>query len=419
MNAAMHIGLVGPIATADIAHLLDGDITGLPRGYAGAPLLATLIGALLDRGHRVSAFTLSNDLPLIQNSRITASGKNLSIDYCPMRPRAWRPNGYLPGRIVDLYRFERRALVHAITLAAPDVLHAHWTYEFAMAALATGIAHVITSHDSPYKIARLYSRYRPTISLYRWLRVVMARQVLRKARCVTAVSPYMRDEIQSITSARIDVVPNLVDATTSTLATFRTLPALPRVAMVCNGWSTIKNPQPALIAFSRLKQHRPAAELHLYGHDFGSGEVAQLWCRNQGISDGMYFHGAMSHRALLLALANDDLLLHPSIEESFGMVLAEAMAMGLPVVAGANSGAVPWVVSSSGILCDVRNAQAIEAAMLESLAPARYAELSRLGMANATERFSTTQVVQEFYSLYQLALVAQPSMARNTVCLEA
>lgn len=419
MNTAMHIGLVGPIATADIAHLLDGDTSGLPRGYSGAPLLATLIGALLDRGHRISAFTLSNDLPLIQHSRVTAAGKNFTIDYCPMRPRAWRPNGYLPGRIVDLYRFERRALVHAMTDAAPDVVHAHWTYEFAMATLATGIAHVITSHDSPYNIARLYTKSRPTISLYRWLRVLMARDVLRKARCVTAVSPYMRDEVQSITTAQIEVVPNPVDAVTSTVARLRIAPVCPRVAMVCNGWSAIKNPQPALIAFARLRQHRPTAELHLYGHDFGSDEVAQLWCRNQGISDGMYFHGAMPHRALLLALANNDLLLHPSIEESFGMVIAEAMAMGLPVVAGATSGAVPWVIGDSGTLCDVRDAHAIEAAMLASLAPARYAELSRLGMTNATERFSTKQVVQAFYSLYQMALVAQSCSARNAVRLKA
>lgn len=415
MNSTMHIGIVGPIATIDIAHLIDLDVNGLPRGYAGAPLLATLIGELLQRGHRVSAFTLSNDLPLNTSSLTTVQGDNFSISFCPMRPRAWRPNGWLPGRIVDLYRFERQALQKAIAQVAPDVVHAHWAYEFALAALATGIPHVVTCHDSPYVIARLASRSRPTRSAYRWLRVVMARKVLREAQCITAVSPYMRDEVQALARAQIVIVPNPVDDLAFSLNRARQAPVVPRLAMVCNGWGVRKNPEPALMAFDQLRRQEPAAELHLYGHDFGPGETAELWCAARGIQDGMVFHGAIAHQPLIESLANCDLLLHSSLEESFGMVIAESMAMGIPVVAGESSGAVPWVVGQHGVLCDVHGPATITRALRQALEPDRYAKLSREGSTAAQARFSTANVVDQFYLLYTQALEDPASRAARMV----
>lgn len=400
----MHIGIAGPIATADIAHLIDGDVTRLPKGYAGAPLLATLIGELLRRGHRVSAFTLSNDLPLNAESLIAVQGNNFSLHYSPMRPRAWRPNGWLPGRIVDLYRFERQALQKAMTQAAPDVIHAHWAYEFALAALATGIPHVVTCHDSPYVIARLASRSRPTRSAYRWLRVLMARRVLREAQCVTAVSPYMRDEVQALSRAQIIVVPNPVDDLALSLPGVRQAPAVPRLVMVCNGWGARKNPEPALMAFAELRRQRPGAELHLYGFDFGPDETAELWCAARDIRDGMVFHGAIPHQQLLRSLADFDLLLHPALEESFGMVIAESMAMGIPVVAGESSGAVPWVVGNGGALCDIRQASLIEQTVNYLLIPKNYSRYSLDARRQVEKLFTAGTVVDAYLTTYKTAM---------------
>ncbi len=401
----MHIAIVGPIATADIAHLLDDDIMFLPQGYAGAPLLSSLMRELLQRGHVVSAFTLSNDMPLIANGVKVAKGQRFNMHYCPMRPRAWQMNGRLVGRIVDLYKFERQALQNAILSQCPDVIHAHWAYEFASAALATGLPHVVTCHDSPFAIARLYSTSKPTISAYRWLRAFMAKKVLRSACQVTAVSPYMRDQVQGITHAKIVVVPNPVDAKTLELARVRKSPQSPQIAMVCNGWDARKNPKPGLIAFKLLQKNYPSAELHLYGSAFQLGQAAQTWCEANGIDRGLHFHGCVSHHTLLQKLSRHDVLLHTSLEESFGMVIAEAMAMGLPVVAGQSSGAVPWVVGNCGFLCNVLKPQDIYQALLNILMPAHYKHFSEQGSISINERFSTLVVVDSFFRFYEQAIL--------------
>lgn len=400
----MHIAIVGPIASADVAHLLDAGVQSLPTGYAGGPLLATLIGELLKRGHTVSAFTLSNDIPLQLHASVVAHGPNFTLNFSPMRPRAWQPNGWLPGRIVDLYRFEIDNLRHAIVKAAPDVVHAHWAYEFALAAIQSKVPHVVTCHDSPYTIARLASSSRPTRSLYRWLRVLMARKVFKTVQHMTAVSPYMWGEIKSLTRIEITVVPNPVDDQAWLTARKRQAPKQPRIAMVCNGWSTRKNPMPGILAFNQLLRKHPKAELHLFGTDFGAGEIAASWCSAKGVLNGLVFHGSVSHHKLLDLLSQLDLLLHPSLEESFGVVIAEAMAMGLPVVAGQASGAVPWVVGDLGGLCDVRQPLAIAQALEATLLPQRYAELSERGITATHQRFSTPFVVDQFYALYETAI---------------
>ncbi len=406
----LHIGIVGPVATADVAHLLDAPAAALPVGMPGAPILATLITELLRRGHRVTAFTLTGDLPLRHDAAAVVRGPAFELHIAPARLRAWPMNGRRLGRIVDLYAFERQGLQRAMQLARPDVLHAHWTYEYAWAALRSGLPHVVTCHDSPLVIARFQRDLKH--GAYRWLRAGIAWHVLRHARRVTAVSPYLADEVRPLCRADVDVVPNPMPA--AAFARTRGLRFGPlRVVMAANGWDARKNPQPALQAFAQLAEQHPQAELHLFGRDYGAGQLAQRWwheqaheqAHGQGQGGRVFFHGEVAHEAMLAALASSDLLLHPALEESFGAVPAEAMAMGVPVVAGMRSGAVPWVVGDAGLLVDVTQPEAMAAAMRRLAGePDFAAQLGARGRAQALARFSVESVAACYETEYLAAL---------------
>lgn len=54
----MRIGILGPIATDSVAHLLPALPAGTVRGATSAPVLGTLIESLLALGHEVVAYTL-------------------------------------------------------------------------------------------------------------------------------------------------------------------------------------------------------------------------------------------------------------------------------------------------------------------------------------------------------------------------
>ena len=165
----------------------------------------------------------------------------------------------------------------------------------------------------------------------------------------------------------------------------------------------------ALRAFGLLAERLPGAELHVFGHDHGEGEAAQRWWQHSGLTGSVRFFGAVKHEDLLSELAEADVLMHASLEESFGMVLAEALAAAVPVVAGARSGAAPWVIGQAGSLVDVTRAQDIARELHRLLTdPAESDRLGQLGRAQVRERFCATAVAAAYELEYAKALSAAP-----------
>lgn len=404
----MHIALVGPIAGADVRDFLFDKSNAVCQGYVGAPLTGIIIGELLRLGHRVTAITTDSGLPLASGI-VRREGKDFSFIVCPARPRAWAFNGKYPGRIVDFFAMERQAISEILATEAPDIVHAHWSYEFALAALNQPAPHLITCHDAPAVVLRF------TRSPYRALRYLMARRVFRKGREFTTVSDYMAGELEPALGHLPQVIPNPVAAHVLALGRDRKASASRRVAMVCNGWDRLKNAEPALRAFAQWRKSEQSAELHLFGADFGAGEQAQRWAQSEGVGKAMNFRGRLPHRELVAALAQMDALIHPSLEESFGVVLAEAMALGLPIVAGRESGAVPWVMGANkagltdaGLLTDVRSPGAMAQALIELFGDG-YEAKSAFGRQMANDRFTPLAVTQAYLSRYQGILQAARS----------
>lgn len=394
----MHICIAGPIASAELAHRLHPGGPALPAGYPGAPLVAVLIDELLARGHRVHALTVDYTLPPASPEH-RAAGERLTLQILPGRRRAWRFEGGRPGRAIDLFRHERAALAAAMRAAAPDLVHAHWTYEFAHAALDSGLPHLITAHDAAGEVLR-HSR-----GPYRAARWLMARSALARARHVSAVSDCVAARLQKLVSAAIHVVPNPVAPLALALGRERDRARALRIVLASNGWRGHKNARAALRAFALLCEKQPAAELHAYGRDFEPDGPARAWAHDQGLAAKVRCHGPLPHRELLEAMNGADLLLHPSLDESFGVVIAEAMALGLPVVAGAASGAVPWVAGAAQWLVDVRSPRAIAAALEQALTdPARYAAASRAARERSASRFAPGPVAEAYLALYRQVL---------------
>lgn len=408
----MHIGIAGPIATADIAHLLEGDTRALPRGYGGAPLMATLIDALLKRGHQVTAFTTTHGHSGTVRAEGRISGKRFAIYYVPVRPRAFRPSGGSLGRAADFFSQERRALERAIREAVPDIIHAHWTYEFGLAAIASELPHVVTCHDAPQVVLR----HMP--NLYRMVRYLMARRCLALSGCLTAVSPYLRDRIAQYVSIPVTVIPNPLSPalTTRTIDLSRLPdPAAPSLAMAMNGWGKLKNPQPALRAFAKLRRQIPHARLKLYGADFGPGQHAEQWARRKGIAAGMDFIGPLPHARLFEELCAADILIHPSREETFGMAVAEAMALGIPVIGGQRSGAVPWLIGEAGALANIDDAQSMFDSLVALLGDrTRYAACRRSALERS-RLFDAARVAEAYEAVYARCIHGAERTARMAV----
>ncbi len=91
-------------------------------------------------------------------------------------------------------------------------------------------------------------------------------------------------------------------------------------------------------AFGRLGGE---AELHVYGHGGENHEIIVSGLKKLAKRDGVFFHGKYSFDKLGDILAGIDVLVIPSLwPETFNIVMREAFACGVPVIAS-DAGALP------------------------------------------------------------------------------
>lgn len=108
--------------------------------------------------------------------------------------------------------------------------------------------------------------------------------------------------------------------------------------------------------------NRKDVELHIIGYIHGKGEGLKPY-------KGMYhLHSPLSQQELFKAYQEYDALVLPSIFEGFGLVIVEAMAAGLPVIATPHTMG-PDVIEEdqNGYLVPIRDVEAIRSA-IENLA---------------------------------------------------
>ena len=400
----MRIALVGPFSGPSLAASFAPSETGvsLPFGYPGAPLMTVLARALVDRGHQVAAIStdFSSSVNELEPFVVRRIG-GLHVYYCPQRPRSFRSNSGRRGRALDFFRYERDCLRRAIADYAPDIVHAHWTYEFVWAALDSGVPTLATAHDSPLKVLRFMP------SLYRLFRYFMARRVLARCQHLTAVSPDLERDIRGLTHAPITVVANPIED--SILAGMGCAPQAfdsKTLVMVINGWINLKNGETALRAFGLARRMDPGLRLMCFGSGYERDGPAQRWAATEGLEAGVEFRGAVSQVLILEQLRSSLAMLHPSLLEACSMAIAEAMSVGLPVIAGCRTDGAAWQLDGgrAGVLVDVRDARAIADAIIRlSGERSRWNEISVAAQSRARRLFAVDQVVGQYLALYDEA----------------
>jgi glycosyltransferase involved in cell wall biosynthesis len=296
---------------------------------------------------------------------------------------------------------ERRAILEAIRRVRPDVLHAHWTYFYALAAQASGLPHVVTAHDAPLNVLR--REFIP----YRIAHTMMAFAVTARAKCIATVSPYVDSHLRRFMFYRGErvVIPNGLPDSVFALARPRPT-ACPSLTFgtLLSGWSRLKNGRIALKAFALVRREIPDARLVMMGPGHERAGPAHAWAAEHNLTEAVEFAGPLEHNEALQRLSTGvDIFVHPSREESFGMTVAEASALGVPVIAGIRSGAVGWTLDEgrAGLLVDVASPRALAQSMV-ALAQdrARMKVLSEAGRRNAWDRFRISAIADGYEALY-------------------
>ncbi|WP_263415274.1 glycosyltransferase family 4 protein [Terriglobus albidus] len=384
----MIIAICAPVDIHALARFKGVDFTDIPRGM-GSTATTPLVIEFLRRGHEVVIYTLSYAL----EKPIDVSWGNLRLVVGSSRQFGAARSFYWP---------EIKFLQKAISADSPAFVHAHWTYEFALGALLSGVPTFITIHDLPWNVLR-YFRDR-----CRTVRLLMAYAVSLKGRSYSAVS---RDAARHFSrylrpGAEVEVIPNfLSDLVVGKSKGPRLHPDRALVfACVIQGWTARKNAGAALRAFAKFNRAYPESRLLMIGHDYQEGGGACLWAQKQNLTRGVNFVGPLEYPAMLdRVVADVDVLLMPSLDEAFSMTVLENMALANPIIAGNTTPGIREQLADgqAGLIVNVRSPDAIFSAMVRLQTDKElFQQISASAHRRALTEFTAEQVVPKYEQWY-------------------
>ena len=375
----MTIGVAGPINL----QILDWDLKGTNLPPTNAfPLTSHFINALLKRGFKVIAYTNSTE---IAEPMVLESG-NLKVCISRQKPQ--------PGR--RFFLFEVKDLRRMMAAHPADFISAFWSYEYAWAALKTGKPTVVSLHDVAFQILRKIP------DMFRLVRWMINYIVVSKANFLIANSVYTYNQLDNRTKTKTRVIDNFYPCTLE-----QRLAATAHkgnyIITVAQGFTHRKNIETGLQAFSILRKQFPDLEYFLVGVDSEEGGLAQQYAHKHNLTDGVRFVGPLPYDEVFGLIQNAQVLLHPSREESFGMVLLEAMIARTPVVGGESSGYIPHLLNygKAGLLCDVNSPDSMAAEVGRILSDKMlYQALVQEGYNYAEGNFSEDVIIDKHLAYY-------------------
>jgi glycosyltransferase involved in cell wall biosynthesis len=134
-----------------------------------------------------------------------------------------------------------------------------------------------------------------------------------------------------------------------------------------------------------------------------------------GIADRVAFEALIPHSHLAERYRSADMFVTPSLSETFGMTLIEAMSCGLPVVAS-ETGGMPAIVGEGacGILVEPGNAAALASAILRLLRDDRLRDsMGRAGRKRVLEDFAWDRVANAAQNHYMEVLDGRTALSRR------
>jgi len=254
--------------------------------------------------------------------------------------------------LIKTYRFLNKEIFN---VSSPQIIHSHLAYPAGFLGTITGklkkIPVLITEHS------RISNYFRS--SVHRW----MVGYALKNASCMIAVSKSLRNEILPLTNKPVEVIHNIVD-----IEKFNSRKKAPGDIMNIGFLGNLRSNNKGLdlLIKSAAALKKGSFRLHIGGEGILMDDYKKL-AEESGIESQCIFYGEIDREKIVDFFLKADLFVLPSRYETFGVVLIEAMACGIPVIATKCGGPEDIVTKATGLLIEKDNVGELTSALLYML----------------------------------------------------
>jgi len=273
-----------------------------------------------------------------------------------------------------------------------DVLHFHEPW-------VPFVSRQILGRSKSVNVATFHAKL-PGTTVSRTLEKVITpytKSIMKYLDCLTAVSDVAAEYVQTLTDEPVYIIPNGIDikkykpkTTTQTNNSILYVGRLERR----------KGLKYLLQAFQKLVTADPTLQLQIAGD--GSDRLKLETYVSENNIPNVTFYGFVTEKEKLNLLAQAGVFCSPAIYgESFGIVLLEAMAMNLPVVAGNNPGYASVLKDRGTVsLVNPKDINEFASKLKLMLHDQELRHLWQKWAKSYVQQFSYKQVVDEYENLY-------------------
>jgi L-malate glycosyltransferase len=283
-----------------------------------------------------------------------------------------------------------------------DLLHVHYAVPHAVCAvlakqmLDDNIKILTTLHGTDITVLG----YDPSLS-------EMIKFGIEKSDAVTAVSHQLKEDTEQLLKTQKEIIPvhNFVDErvyyrrdNNSELKKTYGIQDDEKVIVHISNFRPVKRIQDVIKAFSLIRKELPSKLLLI-----GNGPELTVACeqvRELNIEDDVLFLGKQENVGELFSICDLKLLL--SEKESFGLVLLEAMACGVPVI-GTRIGGIPEVIvdGETGYMVEVGDTAAVADKAISLLKnDERHRRFRENSVRHVKENFLSEKIVSVYEEIY-------------------
>lgn len=307
------------------------------------------------------------------------------------------PHRYLPFNILKssyIKMADKLYKEYTKEFGKPDIIHAHnFLYAGIIAEFLKekyGVNYIITEHSSSFVRNKLSNQ-----------KIKVIETSSKNALKVTAVSSSFQNILKQYTKIEVGLLPNIVDSFFFQ-KDFQKKVIDDYIFLHIASLDKNKNQELLIRSFQKLTKFNDKIYLHIAGDGY-MREYLENLVKELSIEKRVNFLGQISQERVRDEMMKSDCFVLSSNFETFGVVLIEALACGLPLIATKCGGPEDIVNDGNGLLVDVDSQEELEQAMKYMFENAKNYERKRL-REDAEERFGKDAFVKNATKYYKLGL---------------